>query len=87
MMYVSPNVTQYRNQHDLMSDFKSEYEMYIHNENILNFIENQVNWDSNTADNKLNVKSALMTIYDNLLANDVIAQKDIDLLHKWSSYF
>ena len=34
-----------------------------------------------------NVKSALMSIYDNLLANDVIAQKDIDLLHKWSSYF
>jgi FkbM family methyltransferase len=41
MMYSSPNVTQYRNEHDLMSDFKSEYEMYIHNENILNFIENK----------------------------------------------
>jgi FkbM family methyltransferase len=41
MMYSSPNVTQYRNEHDLMSDFKSEYEMYIHNENILNFIEDK----------------------------------------------
>jgi hypothetical protein len=43
MMYASPNVIQNRNEHDLMSDFKSEYEMYIHNENILNFIENKPN--------------------------------------------
>ena len=41
MMYSSPNVIQNRNEHDLISDFKSEYEMYIHNENILNFIENK----------------------------------------------
>ena len=59
-------------------------------------IINDLVWDSkplkeilaNTSDDdKLNVKSSLMSIYDNLLANDVIAQKDIDLLHKWSSYF
>jgi hypothetical protein len=41
MSYSSPNVTQKRNEHNLISDFKSEYEMYIHNENILNFIENK----------------------------------------------
>ena len=41
MMYSSPNVIQNRNEHNLISDFKSEYEMYIHNENILNFIENK----------------------------------------------
>ena len=41
MMYSSPNVVQNRNEHNLISDFKSEYEMYIHNENILNFIENK----------------------------------------------
>lgn len=92
MMYASPNVTQYRNEHDLMSDFKSEYEMYIHNENILNFIEDKkylylIQSASKLPDDKLNVKSALMSIYDNLLANDVITQKDIDILHKWSSYF
>jgi FkbM family methyltransferase len=57
-------------------------------------IINGLGWDSkplkeksvNTY-NKINVKSALMSIYDNLLANDVIAQKDMDLLHKWSLYF
>jgi hypothetical protein len=41
MMYSSPNVIQNRNEHNLISDFKSEYEMYIHNETILNFIEDK----------------------------------------------
>jgi hypothetical protein len=41
MMYSSPNVIQNRNEHNLIDDFKSEYEMYIHNESILNFIENK----------------------------------------------
>ena len=41
MMYSSPNVIQNRNEHNLIEDFKSEYQMYIHNENILNFIENK----------------------------------------------
>jgi hypothetical protein len=35
----TPNVIQNRNEHNLISDLKSEYEMYIHNENILDFIE------------------------------------------------
>ena len=39
MMYSSPNVIQNRNEHNLLSDFKSEIEMYIHNETILNIIE------------------------------------------------
>jgi hypothetical protein len=29
----------------------------------------------------------MTVIYTNLLENDVIAQKDIDLLNEWSSYF
>ena len=43
MMYSSPNVIQNRNEHNLMSDFKSEYEMYIHNEKILNFACEEIN--------------------------------------------
>jgi hypothetical protein len=80
MMYSSPNVTQYRNEHDLMSDFKSEYEMYIHNENILTHI-------AKGTENATSLKETMLVIYNNLLANDVITQKDIDILHKWSSYF
>uniref|UniRef100_A0A6C0J651 Methyltransferase FkbM domain-containing protein n=1 Tax=viral metagenome TaxID=1070528 RepID=A0A6C0J651_9ZZZZ len=39
MMYTSPNVIQNRNKHNLIEDFKSEFEMYIHNEKILDYIE------------------------------------------------
>ena len=80
MMYSSPNVTQNRNEHNLISDFKSEYEMYIHNETILNYIENDVQKETS-------VKELLGTIYNNLLVQKVITQKDIDILNKWNSYF
>ena len=80
MMYSSPNVKQNRNEHNLISDFKSEYEMYIHNEKILNFIENDIG-------NITSVKELLFLIYNNLLVNNVITQKDIDILNKWNTYF
>jgi hypothetical protein len=80
MMYSSPNVIQNRNEHNLMSDFKSEYEMYIHNEKILNFIENDIG-------NITSVKELLFLIYNNLLVNNVITQKDIYILNKWNTYF
>jgi len=80
MMYSSPNVIQNRNEHNLISDFKSEYEMYIHNEKILEFIEN----DFETINN---IKELLFLIYNNLLVNNVITYKDIDILNKWITYF
>ena len=42
MMYTSPNVIQKRNEHNLIEDFKSEYDMYINNENILEYLENSL---------------------------------------------
>jgi hypothetical protein len=80
MMYSSPNVLQNRNEHNLISDFKSEYEMYIHNENILNFIENNIV-------DTTSIKELLFIIYNNLLANNVITEKDINILNKWITYF
>jgi hypothetical protein len=73
-------VIQNRNEHNLISDFKSEYEMYIHNENILNFIENNIG-------NTINIKELLLLIYNNLLVNKIITQKDIDILNSWITYF
>jgi hypothetical protein len=81
MMYSSPNVVQNRNEHNLISDFKSEYEMYIHNENILEYIENNI-----PENNSLTVKELLVLIYNNLLINKVITQKDINILNKWITY-
>ncbi len=80
MMYTSPNVIQIRNEHNLINDFKSEYEMYIHNETILNFIENDTI-------NITDIKKLLQIIYNNLLVNGVITQIDIDILNKWIVYF
>jgi hypothetical protein len=80
MMYSSPNVIQNRNEHNLINDFKSEYEMYIHNETILNFIENDIG-------NITSIKQLLSLIYNNLLVNNVIKQKDIEILKKWNTYF
>jgi hypothetical protein len=80
MMYSSPNVVQYRNEHDIISDFKSEYEMYIHNEKILDFIENGI-------ENVTCPKELLRVIYGNLLEHGVITQKDLDVLDKWLAYF
>uniref|UniRef100_A0A6C0HYT0 Uncharacterized protein n=1 Tax=viral metagenome TaxID=1070528 RepID=A0A6C0HYT0_9ZZZZ len=80
MMYCSPNVIQIRNEHNLMQDFKSETEMYIHNENILEYIENNT-------DNVANSSDLMHIIYTNLLNNGVIKPQDIDVLNKWLSYF
>lgn len=80
MMYSSPNVIQNRNEHDLISDFKSEYEMYIHNEHILEYIEN----DTFSNDS---VKTLLNTIYNNLLIKGVIKELDISILSAWFKYF
>jgi len=80
MMYSSPNVIQNRNEHNLISDFKSEYEMYIHNEDILEFIE------QNT-ENITCVKELLFVIYNNLSLRGVIDKKDIDILRVWNTYF
>ena len=80
MMYSSPNVTQNRNEHNLIHDFKSEYEMYIHNEHILEFIEKDTEHLTST-------KELLTVIYQNLLLHNVITQKDVDILKRWSFYF
>lgn len=80
MLFSSPNVYQKRNEHNLLNDFKSEYEMYIHNEKILDFIEKDL-------PNTTCVKTLLQGIYKNLFENNVITQKDLDILNKWLTYF
>ena len=82
MLFTSPNVTQIRNEHNLEQDLASEQEMYKHNENILDFIENGLSSNSN-----YNIKDLLVQIYNNLLTNGVIKQLDIDILAKWLEYF
>ena len=80
MMYTSPNVIQNRNEHNLFEDLKSELEMYVHNENILDYIEHNTN-------DVTDIKQLMNIIYQNLLDNQVITQNDIDILTIWLDYF
>ena len=41
----------------------------------------------NNIENITSVKQLLFLIYNNLLVNNVITQKDIDILNKWGTYF
>jgi hypothetical protein len=82
MAFISPNVYQLRNEHDLIKDFQSEYSMYIHNENILNFISNGLD----TIDSH-NDKILLKTIYNNLYENKIITELDIQICEEWLKYF
>jgi hypothetical protein len=84
MMYTSPNVVQNRNEHNLINDLQSEIEMYVHNENILDFID--IGIESIDGD-YIQLKKLMKCIYNNLLDNKVITQLDIDILDKWLDYF
>jgi len=80
MAYTSPNVIQIRNEHDLISDLKSEFSMYISNENIIPIIQNGVQ-------NIRNNKEILYRIYENLFDNNIITQLDLDICKEWLTYF
>ena len=55
--------------------------MYISNESIMNYIEADLNiYDSV-------IKNLLISIYNNLLKNDVIQASDVMVLEKWLEYF
>jgi hypothetical protein len=80
--FISPNVYQLRNEHDLIKDFQSEYSMYINNENILDFISNGID----TIDLH-NDKALLKTIYNNLFEKKIITELDIQICEEWLKYF
>lgn len=80
IMFTSPNVVQKRNEHNLLDDFKDEYEMYVNNENILNIIEKNL-------DNITDIKTIIKIIYKNLLDNEIIKELDINILNIWLKYF
>jgi hypothetical protein len=80
LMYTSPNVVQIRNEHNLIKDLESEQPMYISNENILDFIENDIT-DNDT------IKSILRKIYNNLYVKKIIQKADLDILEEWLNYF
>jgi hypothetical protein len=62
----------------------------------INLIQNfDFNWHKknfkevliNTENKSNEIKSLLLSIYNNLLVNNIITQKDINILNKWNNYF
>jgi hypothetical protein len=82
MMYTSPNVTQNRNEHNLIQDFKSEIEMYLHNETLMEDITLE-----KVLGNAENTLQLLQNIYKVLEEKQVIKSSDRALLNVWLSYF
>ena len=80
MAYTSPNVKQIRNEHNLICDFKSEYEMFISNENILDYISDEIE-ECNTNND------VIKKIYSNLFMNNIVTELDIKILNEWLTYF
>lgn len=76
LAYSSPNVVQYRNLHDLMKDFESEIPMFLGNETILNFIENNLK-------KSLSIKRLIHQIYLNLYKYEYVKKEEIDLLENY----
>jgi hypothetical protein len=79
-MYSSPNVIQKRNEHNLIQDFKSEYEMYLANETILDYIEQSVS-------SEMPVANMIRKIYENLFSRGIVKDSDMKILEVWLGYF
>lgn len=80
MAYTSPNVTQMRNEHNLMEDFESEIPMYLANEYIV----------SKLMDLKfegLILKDVILKIYQKLYLEKIITDLDLKICKTWVSEF
>jgi len=71
---------------------RDDYDCLYYNKDLIKNFD--LNWDKKifkevliAAENKYSIKSMIISIYNNLLVNKVITQKDIDVLNKWNTYF
>jgi len=77
--YMSPIVHQYRNEHNLINDFISEYPMYISILNIINNIFENIKLNGD--------KNDLLIIYEKLFHNNIVKELEIKLVKEWLNYF
>jgi hypothetical protein len=80
LMVTSPTAEQQRNEHNLLEDFKSEVEMYIWNETILDFLENNLR-------ENMPPSEMLREMYKTLAHHGVITDLDEKILAAWIRYF
>ena len=81
IMFTSPNVRQERNEHNLISDFKSEVDMFLHNETILDIL-GEISLEETQS-----TKNKLKQIYRKLYEKGIIRELDLTIQEKWLMYF
>lgn len=86
MAYASPNVTQLRNEHDLMQDFESELPMYLANETIVDVLGEDVLPRQKSIDKNFN-KELMRNIYQKLFDKQIITELDLKICETWLNYF
>jgi len=79
MAYTSPNVTQLRNEHDLMQDFESEVPMYLANETIVDEIKDIKHSDCN--------KELILNVYTKLYDMKIVTELDMEICKEWVRFF
>ena len=75
LCYISPIVKQVRNDHNLMTDFVSEYPMYVSVFKIINNIFENITLNGDIND--------IMIVYKELLNNNIVEDKEILVLEHW----
>ena len=74
--FTDATVLQIRNEHDYMTDFRSEIPMYINSENIINFVESSVSCSKSIEEN-------LYTAYKKLMQNNIVTKMEMKILESW----
>jgi hypothetical protein len=74
--FINATVTQKRNPHDYMKDFKSEIPMYLHGRDIVDLVSTSISAKKGIEDN-------LFTAYEQLRKNDIICDKELATLEAW----
>lgn len=75
LIYLSPCVFQKRNAHNFMKDFEDEIDVYLHAESLLQIL--------NTVKLKGSVSEMLITVYEKLVAERFIENKELSSVKEW----
>ena len=75
LCYISPIVRQVRNDHNLLTDFISEYPMYTNIFNIINKIFEDIKLHGDRND--------ILIIYSELIKYNIVKQNEITILEQW----
>lgn len=76
--FSSPSVKQIRNKHDLLKDFKDEYQMYINFRGVISAL------------NSCNIrgeKEDILILYESLIKKKIVGRKELKSLEIWCKYF